>query len=121
MSWATDRHNWTRQRIWRRIDEYLDTRHIGRAWVEQAFRITPDTARIPDAAFATFERYGPSYLDKNVMPFVPDLAVEVVSATGRAEEIRDKVCDYLDNGADTVWVVYLNRRQAEIWERGAPC
>ena len=52
------------------------------------------------------------------LPFVPNLCVEVVSPSESALDLRDKVREYLDNGADTVWLIYLDRREAGIWERG---
>jgi hypothetical protein len=35
-----------------------------------------------------------------------------------AAEIRDKVHEYLDSGVTCVWLLYTNRREADIWSAG---
>jgi Uma2 family endonuclease len=49
----------------------------------------------------------------------PDLVAEVVSPSDSAAEIRAKVHEYLDAGVTTVWVIYIDAREAEIWNRGS--
>jgi Uma2 family endonuclease len=64
-----------------------------------------DTVRCPDVGFVMLERapkpFGPGYV-----PFAPDLAVEVVSPGNDANEIHEKVLDYLKYGVRLVWVIY---------------
>ena len=115
---GTYKHNRTRDRILRHIGSFLLSLRIGEAVVEQAFRVAPDNGRIPDVAFMTFERLGSFDQNRSVLPFVPNLCVEVVSPSESALDLRDKVHEYLDNGAETVWLIYLDRREADIWERG---
>ena len=112
-------HNWTRDHIYSMIDTYLAANRLGLVLLEQAFRITSDSGRIPDAAFATFERFGSLDPNWRVIPFVPNLCVEVISPSESAIELHNKIQEYLENGADTVWAIYTGRREAEIWERGA--
>lgn len=40
------------------------------------------------------------------MHVVPELAVEVVSSTNSANEVEEKVVEYLKVGVSLVWVVY---------------
>lgn len=44
-----------------------------------------------------------------------DLAVEVVSPSSMAAEVRSKVVDYLDAGAREVWVVEPGTRTLEVY------
>jgi len=37
----------------------------------------------------------------------PDLAIEVISESESAEDLREKVQDYLDAGSKAVWAFYL--------------
>ncbi len=44
----------------------------------------------------------------------PDLAVEVVSPAETAEEIREKVRDYLQAGTLLVWVIYPRAQEVVV-------
>jgi len=65
----------------------------------------PDTVRGPDVAFIARERYDAAGDPPTAFPGAPDLAVEVVSPSNRAVDIRAKVADYLAAGTRLVWVV----------------
>jgi Uma2 family endonuclease len=73
---------------------------------------------IPDAAYVSaarqFERTDDAYF-----PIAPDLAVEVLSPSNTAEEIRIKVVNYLTAGT-TVWVVDADRERIEVYTPGKP-
>jgi Uma2 family endonuclease len=69
-----------------------------------------ENSRIPDVSFIRRARI----LEVNDFsrPFVgaPDLAVEVVSPSETAEEVTEKIEDYLNFGCEQIWAVYFNRR-----------
>jgi len=44
----------------------------------------------------------------------PDLAVEIVSPGESAEEVREKVRDYLTAGTPLVWLVYPRTREVVV-------
>jgi Uma2 family endonuclease len=46
---------------------------------------------------------------------VPDLAVEVVSESNSAQEVIQKVVDYLSGGSRLVWVVYPDVKQVHVY------
>ena len=50
---------------------------------------------------------------------MPDLAVEVVSASQTLAETRRKATVYLRHGADMVWLVDPERNRAESWTAAA--
>lgn len=69
-------------------------------------RQDPDTVRAPDIAFVRRERLSEGPIPKGYLPFAPDLAVEVISPSETAEEVQEKVTDYLAAGSRMVWLVY---------------
>ena len=46
---------------------------------------------------------------------VPDLAVEVASESNSAQEVIQKVVDYLSGGSRLVWVVYPDVKQVHVY------
>ncbi len=69
----------------------------------------PDTVRAPDVAFVKKSRV-PSPKPKGFFEGAPDLAVEVISPGDTLQEVEDKVGDYLDAGAHSVWTLNPRRR-----------
>jgi Uma2 family endonuclease len=66
----------------------------------------PDTVRAPDVSFVRAERLPKEGLPAGYLPIAPDLAVEVISPSETAEEIQEKVQDYLKAGTEQVWLLY---------------
>ena len=83
--------------------------------------------RRPDVAYVSYSRWSePTVPRSNAWNVVPDLMVEVVSATNLAEEIDTKLTDYFNAGVAMVWVlfpdsgrvyVYTSPKQVEGLER----
>jgi len=80
----------------------------GKAGVESGFVLsrTPETVRGPDVYFVSPEKLLADSKSGAFWTLAPDLAVEVVSPSETAEDIRDKVHDFLTAGTPLVWVVY---------------
>ncbi|HEX8354223.1 MAG TPA: Uma2 family endonuclease [Pyrinomonadaceae bacterium] len=75
----------------------------------------PDTVLGVDAAFISHGRLSTvEDLDK-FMPFAPDLAVEVMSPSNTAREMREKVELYFAAGSRAVWVFDPKRRTAAVY------
>ena len=86
---------------------------VGKVGVESGFILAtnPETVRGPDVYFVSTER---AKSDENSGAFwtiPPDLSVEVVSPSESAEDVRDKVRDFLAAGTPLVWVVYPRTRE----------
>ena len=64
--------------------------------------------RRPDVAFFSYQRWpkGRRFSSENALRVVPDLVVEVVSPTNSANEVEEKIVEYLEAGVRLVWVVY---------------
>jgi Uma2 family endonuclease len=75
--------------------------------------------RRPDVAFVSFQRWPKGQregLDENAWNVAPELAVEVVSPTGDAEELLDKVGEYFRAGVLLVWLIYLKQALVHVYE-----
>ena len=91
--------------------------HLGVVYsLETGFRLEsdPDTLYAPDIAFITRDRV-PTEDRPGFFPGAPDLAVEVVSPSDTAEEVREKVDDYLRLGTRIVWVVYPRTKRVAVY------
>jgi Uma2 family endonuclease len=75
----------------------------------------PDTVRAPDIAFVRQERVPTE--TRGFPELAPDLVVEVLSPDDRPGETLAKVGDWLEAGAELVWVIDPERRLARIYRR----
>ena len=96
-------------------------RELDLGWLfaaDDGYRCFPCKLRqIPqaDVAFIPKERYSWADLSEDgYTPFSPDLAVEVVSPNDGAEELADKVREYITVGLRLVWIIYPNTRSAQV-------
>ena len=93
-------------------------RQHGRGYigVEAGFILArdPDKVRGPDVSYVRAERIPVSGIPEGFWTIAPDLAVEVVSPTETAEEIRAKVRDFLRAGTPMVWVIYPRSREVVV-------
>jgi Uma2 family endonuclease len=110
----TPRHNWARDNIAAALRDFAHPRHLGRVFVETGYQLTPETVRIPDVSFVPADRMREIDLDKRIQG-APALAIEVVSPTDLAEELTQKVKQYLVAGAKAVWVLYPKSREVQVF------
>lgn len=82
---------------------------------DMGFRLDEDTVRAPDVAFVRKERLGARdrtrYFDG-----APDLAVEIFSPSDSVPQLMRKVRQYLRAGSHTVWVVYPETKEMQVFE-----
>ncbi len=102
--------NWLAGVIFSQLDAYAVRSSVGHAVIETMFDLRPrvNRERRPDAAFVTFVRWprDRGIPETRSWAVVPDLAVEVLSATNTAGEVAEKVEEYFAVGVRLVWVVY---------------
>jgi Uma2 family endonuclease len=108
------RHNWVRDNVARLTGNFVEERKLGRVFLETGYQLTPDTVRIPDVSFVPADRMREIDLDKRIQG-APALAIEVVSPTDLAEELTQKVKQYLAAGAKAVWVSYPKTHEVQVF------
>src|SRR5436309_11357089 len=82
-----------------KLQSFAESRRLGNAFMEMLFRlpITKPRSRRPDVAFVSAERWPldkPIPLTGDSWDVVPDLAVEVVSPSDRANKLERKLTEY---------------------------
>jgi Uma2 family endonuclease len=108
------RHNWVRDNIARLMGNFVEEKKLGRVFLETGYQLTPETVRIPDVSFVPADRMGEIDLDNRIQG-APALAIEVVSPNDLAQELTQKVKQYLAAGTRSVWVVYPKIREAHVF------
>ncbi len=76
-----------------------------------------DCAMLPDVAFEGLPRAAqPSR--STFVPYMPDLAVEVISPSHSWAQTRRKAERYLHHGSQMIWLINPQALSAEVWRRG---
>jgi Uma2 family endonuclease len=100
------------------IGVHVRARDLGRVTGADGGYIVAGERYIPDVAFISKERQSrPSREAYN--PNSPDLAVEVLSPSNDAGDMRVKVVNYLRAGT-TVWIVDYETKQVEVYSPDKP-
>ena len=78
---------------------------------------SPDSQRVrkPDVSFISLEKIPLDHPPMGFIPVPPDLAVEVISPNDLADEVDQKVIDYLDAGVRLVWVIHPVLAQVMVY------
>lgn len=97
---------------------FLRTRVLGRLFVSdagfQCFADDPNKVRRPDVSFIRSGRLPGNKAPKGWGRIAPDLVVEVISPNDIADEVEEKVTEWLGAGTGLVWVVYPSTRTVHI-------
>jgi Uma2 family endonuclease len=81
----------------------------------QCFPHDPTRVRKPDASFVRTGRLPGDKVPRGSIRIVPDLVIEVVSPTDLAEDLDERLTDYLRAGVPLVWVVYPKTRHGQVY------
>lgn len=118
MAPAADDHSRREVRSVVRVANFVYANELGEVYAGDAgflLERDPDTVRSPDIAFVRRERVRPIDSATGYVPGAPDLAVEIVSSSNSAEEIDERVADYLRTGSRLVWVYYPRRGALRVF------
>ena len=98
---------------------FVEERNLGRVTSEVGFHPPGDrrTVLLPDVAFTGKSRTAQPARSSYV-PYMPDLAVEIISPSQTLAQVRRKAEAYLRHGTALVWLVDPIAETAEIWRRG---
>lgn len=99
-----------------RLHQWAKNGPGGFVGVESGFLLArdPDTVRGPDVFYVGPDRAPDTGVPEAFWDVAPDLAVEVVSPGEGADDVRQKVRDYLAADARLVWVVYPRTREVVV-------
>jgi Uma2 family endonuclease len=108
-------HGRVAMRLGARMDQHVEANGLGLVVAGgTGFLLArdPDTVRAPDIAFVCAARLPGS--QRGYYEGAPDLAVEVLSPDDRPGYVRDKVAEWLESGAEEVWVVDPRKRTIAV-------
>jgi len=74
----------------------------------------PDTVRGPDVSYIRADRLPATGIPEGFWTVAPDLAVEIVSPSETADDVREKVRDFLHAGTPLVWTVYARTQEVVV-------
>lgn len=81
----------------------------------------PKLVRYPDFSLVRKGRLPDDEPPDGHMVIVPDLVGETVSPNDLAEEIEERVMDFLQVGVPLIWVVYPKARCVRVLRKGGSC
>ena len=103
---------------------YARAMKLGQVFCEVLFDLRPSVDRSyrPDLAFVSAEKWPVHRRGPQVesWPIVPDLAVEVISASNPGGVVLLKVRDYLKAGVQLVWVIYPSAEEIHVFDARTP-
>ncbi len=112
-------HGTLASEIARLLGNFVVEGKLGRVTIEVGYHPPGDrrTVLLPDVAFETMPRAAQPPLTTYV-PYMPDLAVEIISPSQTLAEVRRKAEVYLLHGTSIVWLVDPAAMFAEVWRLG---
>jgi Uma2 family endonuclease len=79
-------------------------------------RLFPGLVRIPDVAYASWDRFPDRRIPKEPIPsLVPDLTIEVLSESNTRPEMKRKRGEYFAAGVLMVWEIDCKRRKISVY------
>ena len=84
---------------------YFDHNPIGGASGELDCRVADDRVRRPDLSTFLGDQWSQLNLKQSPAPFVPDIALEVISPSEHLIDVNRKVHEYLNAGSQEVWLL----------------
>lgn len=105
----TLKHSKAQSRLSRQWANYLESSNQGGEVYTEVPCRTEKQGRAPDVAYLTPELVA-EYGDAKALPRSFPLTAEIVSPTDFAEEVIAKAGEYLQSGAEEVWLVFPENR-----------
>ena len=114
VSGNTPRHNKIRDRLLSRLMAWAEAQAAGEVISEQEYDFLGN-AHGPDVSFFGPEKQVLLDLDKRVQRFVPDLAIEVASASDTYDSLLRKKARYQRAGTTEVWLISAENAEIAIY------
>ncbi len=112
-------HGSSASELSRLLGNFVVENRLGRVTVEVGYHPPGDrrTVLIPDIAFEAMPRAAQPARSTYV-PYMPDLAIEIISPSQSLAQVRRKAEVYLRHGTALVWLLEPLARSAEVWRQG---
>jgi Uma2 family endonuclease len=96
---------------------FVEQRNLGVvSGADGTVRLFAGLLRIPDVAFASWDRFPERKIPKDPIPsLAPDLAIEVLSESNTKGEMERKRRDYFSSGVRLVWEVDPESRRVTVY------
>ncbi len=106
------RHGWIALRLGGRLQAHVEREQLGLVCTESGFVLDtePQSLRGPDVSFVRMERLPDGAPAEAFLELAPDLVAEVVSPSSSADQLQQKVVQYLEAGFRLVWLVHPRSR-----------
>jgi Uma2 family endonuclease len=105
-------------RLNQQLFNWSDSNELGIAFDSNGgFRLPNGADRSPDAAWVKMERWNaltPEQREK-FLPLCPDFVVELRSPSDSLTELREKMQEYIENGARLGWLIDRKNKRVEIY------
>jgi len=100
------------------IGNFVDERQLGIVLPPDGIlQLAPGLVRIPDVSYIARDRLPDGKIPRTpIASLVPDLAVEILSRGNTAEEMQEKLRDYLSAGVRLIWYVDHENRQVTVYQ-----
>ena len=101
------------------LGNFINPRKLGYlAGAEGMLRMKSGRIRLPDICFVSAADVPPGTPPNQPVPTLPPtLAVEIISETNTAAEMRQKAKEYFESGSRLVWMVYPKTRTVAVFEQ----
>jgi Uma2 family endonuclease len=96
---------------------FVEPRNLGLvSGADGTVRLFPGLLRVPDVAFASWDRFPERKLPKEPIPsLAPDLAIEVLSPSNTSAEMQRKRDEYFASGVRLVWEIDPESRKVAVY------
>ena len=114
---ANATHGYVEDNAHRALGNYVTDHGLGKLFPNVGFILArkPDVVRGPDLAFVSAQHLkAKPPPPRGFWETAPDLVIEVVSPEDTADEIAQKVGQYLESGVKLIWVIYPLRHQVHV-------
>lgn len=102
------------------LENWNSASNLGEVFDSSTLFVLPSSARrSPDASWVRRARWDALSLEQQdkFPPICPDFVIELVSPSDSIETLRQKMQEYLDNGAVLGWLIDPKTRRVEIYRR----
>jgi Uma2 family endonuclease len=105
-----------------RIRDHAGAHQLGLAFSSdvgyQIFADKPKRMRKPDGSFIRRGRLPGDKPPRGHLHIPPDLAIEVISPNDLAENIEERIADFLQAGTQLLWVLHPSTRTVYVFRQG---